>query len=333
MTNTRIDVLNIGLIVISFIAALLFPFSVFLFAYAVLGPLHYLTEINWIRSKKYFTDSSSWKWTAMLFSIGLTIPLFISHFVSSLTDSPLSAALIWFSAHTNALIFIALSISVSFVVTSNKKIRFAIAFASLIAAIFLNNAPIYILLIGALIPTIIHVYIFTLLFMISGALKSKSRLGFLSSGLMILIAIAIIFLPIDGTLYHFSDLLKSTFLENNFHVTNTIVRQALGVSDGRSFFFYETLELKVQIFIAFAYIYHYLNWFSKTTIIGWHKNLTKSSSLVILFVWLAIVILFAIDYKTGFVIALFFSFLHVILEFPVNVLSIKQLIYHFKKTA
>src|SRR5438045_6620252 len=36
-------------------AAAVAPFHVFLFAYAVLGPLHYLTEISWLHDRNYFT--------------------------------------------------------------------------------------------------------------------------------------------------------------------------------------------------------------------------------------------------------------------------------------
>ena len=32
---------------------------------------------------------------------------------------------------------------------------------------------------------------------------------------------------------------------------------------------------KVQAFLAFAYTYHYLNWFSKTLIIKWHQVAKK----------------------------------------------------------
>ena len=31
------------------------PFETFLFAYAFLGPLHYLTEISWLHDRQYFS--------------------------------------------------------------------------------------------------------------------------------------------------------------------------------------------------------------------------------------------------------------------------------------
>lgn len=82
---------------------------------------------------------------------------------------------------------------------------------------------------------------------------------------------------------------------------------------------------KFQVFIAFAYTYHYLNWFSKTSIIGWKNTLTKRSALLIGGIWLMAVSLYAYDYKTGFALLFFLSFLHVFLEFPLNWLTIKSI--------
>ena len=52
--DAQINYLNIGLMAISMIAAYVLPFEVFLFAYAFLGPLHYLTEISWLHDRQYF---------------------------------------------------------------------------------------------------------------------------------------------------------------------------------------------------------------------------------------------------------------------------------------
>ena len=55
MTLDRINYLNIGLMLISLIAAFILPFEVFLLSYAILGPLHYLTEISWLHDRQYFS--------------------------------------------------------------------------------------------------------------------------------------------------------------------------------------------------------------------------------------------------------------------------------------
>src|SRR5690606_38582002 len=53
-TTTQIDGINIGLMIISLILAYILPFELLLVSYAVLGTLHYLTEISWLHQKKYF---------------------------------------------------------------------------------------------------------------------------------------------------------------------------------------------------------------------------------------------------------------------------------------
>lgn len=54
-SGTRINLMNVGLMIFSCIAVFIMPFEVFLFAYAVMGPLHYLTEISWLHDRQYFT--------------------------------------------------------------------------------------------------------------------------------------------------------------------------------------------------------------------------------------------------------------------------------------
>ena len=58
MTAKKIDIINIFLIIISLIVAIKLPFELFLFSYAILGPLHYLTEIHWLHDKKYFVSTN-----------------------------------------------------------------------------------------------------------------------------------------------------------------------------------------------------------------------------------------------------------------------------------
>jgi hypothetical protein len=60
--DVKINSINIGLMLISCIAAFVMPFEVFLFAYAVLGPLHYLTEISWLHDRQYFAKGKYDYW-------------------------------------------------------------------------------------------------------------------------------------------------------------------------------------------------------------------------------------------------------------------------------
>jgi hypothetical protein len=51
-TADTVNYVNAGLMVLSCLAAYVFPFELFLFSYAVLGPLHYLTEISWLGAER-----------------------------------------------------------------------------------------------------------------------------------------------------------------------------------------------------------------------------------------------------------------------------------------
>ena len=83
--------------------------------------------------------------------------------------------------------------------------------------------------------------------------------------------------------------------------------------------------LIIMKFIAFAYTYHYLNWFSKTEIIAWHK-VPKQRLIIIAILWFIALGAYAYDYKTGFQCLFFLSFLHVLLELPSNIVSIKGIL-------
>src|ERR1051326_6332879 len=56
LNTDQINYLNICLMLISCVMAFIFPFELFLFSYAILGPLHYLTEISWLHDRNYFTE-------------------------------------------------------------------------------------------------------------------------------------------------------------------------------------------------------------------------------------------------------------------------------------
>ena len=85
--------------------------------------------------------------------------------------------------------------------------------------------------------------------------------------------------------------------------------------------FFSTFGIMLMRFIAFAYLYHYLNWFSKTEIIRWHK-VPKIRFIAVLGLWLIACGLYAYDYSVGLSFLFFLSFTHVLLEFPLNIVSI-----------
>ncbi len=325
MSVKQIDLLNIILILLSGLLAYMFPLELFIFAFAILGPLHYLTEINWLSKESFHIDWNKivWLTVGLMVSLILVLPKMYITFGGSL-DSILGQILLFLNKWSNTMIFFAIIGALLATVVKNNFYRIPLVLFALILAFSWNGKEDYSLILGLYVPTVIHVYFFTLLFMLYGARKNKSKLGLLSVFFALIVPIFIIYVPIDQGMYHFSDALKDIYTENRFHVTTASIAKTLGISDGTTFFFYEKMELRLMMFISFIYLYHYLNWFSKTTTIKWHKNLTTTRTVVILFLWIIMLGLFYYDFKTGFIISLFFSFLHVILELPLNMLSIRE---------
>jgi hypothetical protein len=60
-------------------------------------------------------------------------------------------------------------------------------------------------------------------------------------------------------------------------------------------------------FIAFVYKYHYLNWFSKTSVIKWHQ-VPKNILFGTLAAWLISIASYIYDYNLGLKVVFFLSF-------------------------
>ncbi len=333
MNSFKVDILNTGLIIVAFILAYFLPFELFLFSYAVLGPLHYFTEINWIKEKNYFVDNKFWIYIIGLFCLVITLPTLISlpFFEGISNNESIQYIRYTILRYDSGLFFLALVIAFAFLMFKNKTTQYVVIAFGLTIAFLLRNVTQAMILFSVFLPTIIHVYVFTLLFMWYGNLKTRARIGYFNIVLLALVPIIISVLTIDARSYHFSDTIKQIFAENNFNVINVNIYKLLGLSDGTKFFFYESVDLKVQMFIAFAYTYHYLNWFSKTTVIGWHKRLTQKRTVVIIVLWLASVALYFYSYRVGLIMLLFLSMIHVFMEFPLNIISIKTIAKSFYK--
>lgn len=319
-----IDLVNIGLIVLSLILAYLMPFGLFLFAYAVLGPLHYLTEINWLNERKLFVKHNPvWVALVMVTVALMSLPKVLQFL--NLTGSTTVLQLIeTLALASNPALVLCIWFAIVLAATDNKRVhRVGFGIGLLVFAVSFV-LPAYTMVLGLLVPTLIHVYVFTVLFMLYGAKKSNSNVGYASVLLMLMAPLLILFFEVDKGFYDIPEMAKSMFTTSGFHLTNIKIGQLLGLSDGTSFFFYGSWELKLQRFIAFAYTYHYLNWFSKTAIIGWHRGIKGNRFWFIIMLWLSIVTLFLIDYRIGFYSVLGLSFLHVLLELPLNALSIRD---------
>ena len=100
----------------------------------------------------------------------------------------------------------------------------------------------------------------------------------------------------------------------------TIQALHLGELKSREDVLYSSYGALVGRFVAYAYTYHYLNWFSKTSLIGWHKVSPWRLGAVGAF-WIVSMALYAQDYRLGLKVLYGLSFLHVFLEFPLNHVS------------
>lgn len=326
----RVDQLNIVLLLLSAFLAYQFPLELFIFAFAILGPLHYMTEINWLNTKSYyFTQNNKvWLLIGVVSSVMIVAPKLFIEYLDQ--ESALREVMIAVNSWSNGFIFATLVLAIGYQFIKRTIGWVLLGMIILAGAIFLNNLDQYTTFIGLFVPTIIHVYLFTILFMLYGAKKAKSSWGYLAVALLVLLPFAFVQINLEQHSYLFPDSLKSIYLANNFHVTPVYFAREIGISDGKTFFFYETMELRLMMFIAFIYVYHYLNWFSKTTTtINWSKSLTKKRTLAIVVIWMGLLITFYLNFRLGFLLSLFLSILHVILEFPLNMHCFKEM---FKKS-
>jgi hypothetical protein len=84
------------------------------------------------------------------------------------------------------------------------------------------------------------------------------------------------------------------------------------------------LDTRLTSLLAFVYTYHYLNWFIKAEIIDWNK-MTKQRLALVVAASGASTALYFYDYAFGFSVLLAFSLAHVVLEFPLNSVALRQL--------
>ncbi len=311
LTLNKVEIINCLMLLLSVAAACFLPFETFLFSYAVLGPLHYLTELQWLKKKDFFIPETKIFPFIILF-VFTTLLLFLNYYIFYIQITREIAGVIL------SLLF-ALCISYIVLSDSGRARVFLLGFTLLLGVVYFVK-PVFIIVVGLFLPTIIHVYIFTLLFMIAGYLKS-SNIFALTGVLMLLSApLLIYFFPLEH--------LAASDINSEKIYNSTgfkIINEWLALLFGNNTAVDTEVIIKVQIFIAFAYSYHYLNWFSKTSVIGWAKTLELKKMILILGIWILSIALYLYNYQTGLMVLFILSMIHVLAEFPLNVLSIKTI--------
>ena len=307
MNTKNIDLANIALMIISCVAAFVIPFELFLFSYAVLGPLHYLTEITWLHKRDYFTNGKfDYIWLVILCSV-----LFLLTFVFTGNAEA-----------SNFMIYLAFASALGFILFKDLlwKILFVII-AAFLGGLIVNTQSFFFLF-AVFLPTLIHVFIFTGLFILLGALKNKSVTGIISLVVFSICAVSFFVLFPQFSFYKVSDYAQKTLVESGFSMVNQSFIHIFNLgTTTRETIFTSSIGFGIMRFIAFAYTYHYLNWFSKTSVIKWHL-IPKRWLTSVIVLWLGSIALYAYDYKTGLIALYFLSMLHVFLEFPLNYRSV-----------
>lgn len=352
LRENKINYLNIGLIILSIFAAFVMPFETFLFAYAFLGPLHYLTEISWLHDRQYFAKSKYDFIPLLMIGLIITYDYFASKYGFSKSFTTMYSDLNLYGK----LLTLALAASILFALVKNiwvKIISIVLLFAFIDQwfapnSVDIQGNPIFkgssaTFAVTSLVPTLIHVYIFTGLFMLYGSLKSRNVSG-LVSVLFFIAAPIILWNLIPGQsmvpITHYGreayyaggdgfwDLNLSLIKE--FNLTELPVKKgyvdmygdpAIDAKASLPIIFESKVGITLMRIIAFAYLYHYLNWFSKTEVIRWHQ-VPKVRFAVVVFLWLVACGLYSYNYSLGLTYLFFLSFCHVLLEFPLNIVSI-----------
>jgi hypothetical protein len=185
--------------------------------------------------------------------------------------------------------------------------------ALVLTAVMLSNGA-SIAVVGILLPTLIHVSLFTLVFMMLGAFRSGQRVQWVLVALY-LAAIALVLLAPPSA----ATLIPSFAAAGHNYFAN------VGPALGRLFGIPNLLlDTRLTSLLAFIYTYHYLNWFIKAEVIRWNAMSRRRLALVIA-ASAASTALYFYDYAFGFTALLALSLAHIVLEFPLNSLALRQL--------
>ncbi|HYM59615.1 MAG TPA: hypothetical protein VEZ11_01840 [Thermoanaerobaculia bacterium] len=304
LSPARLNHLNSVLMVATCVAAYIAPFHLFLLAYAVLGPLHYFTEISWLYDHDFFAPRrTARRWWLVLVAMAMAA-LMVGYISNDLLHHPVPPV------YEIAFVYLAFGTALML-----HYVRYSVTAAALIAillaAVALSSDYRAYFVVAYLLVTIAHVLLFTATFVLYGCLKTKSWSALLSLAVFVVCAASFFVYTPSGVAPPESIRGIYAFLEP----LNVQLLKLFGFPPGR---IYDTLgAMVVMRFIAFAYTYHYLNWFSKTSIIRWHA-IPRWRAVGIIALWLAAIGLYYYDYAAGLAVLYLVNLLHVLLEFPLN---------------
>ena len=146
------DAAHLGLMLSALGLDYLLLFELLLIAYTVLGPAHYLTGISWLHDRRYFFSA---KPIAMLFAAGAVAAV-------SMPGAPDSGLLIWVA-------LVGAALSIGGVGWMQRGVLLAVLIAVTVALVTGRD---FVAVSAVLLPTLIPVSVFTLVFMMLGAHRS-----------------------------------------------------------------------------------------------------------------------------------------------------------------
>jgi len=284
---SRINYYNIAAMLAASCLAVLIPFELVLLSYAILGPGHYLTEISWLNGRQFFTPKK--------YDVLIVIAVAVIAFLLRVPYA--------------YVVFYLFGLAFILLITQSVIYRIPAFALVIVAGYFLLDGNILQTIFGLYVPTLIHVYFFTGAFMLFGALKDKNVSGYLAFIVFLAcpVLLCVLFPGRHATVSGWAITNYGDFGRLN---STTLRNPHLDI-------FNNPFSIILTRLIAFAYTYHYLNWFSKTQVINWHK-MTVKRSVIIGIIWAASIALYFYNYRIGIKWLFMLSLAHVILEFPLN---------------
>jgi hypothetical protein len=294
-SESLVDGSHLALMLAVLLLAFVLPFELVVFSYAVLGPAHYLTEISWLHERRYFLPNR-------LFAVAL------------LAATALMVLLRGNFAATSFILIFSLSVSGALAFSADLTSRaMIIAVGSLLGLILASYGPAA-FFVAIMIPSLVHVSLFTFVFIWIGYLQTGSRFQLLLACIYVLSVTMILLYPPAASPSGEIAALASRY----FGGLNGVLADLLGKER-------IPLDGRLAGLLSFVYTYHYLNWFIKVRVISWHK-VPKPRLVAIAAFSAGATGIYLYDYGLGLTVLFSLSLLHVVLEFPLNAISLRRLV-------
>jgi hypothetical protein len=290
----RTDVAHFALMLAALALSYVLPFELVLLSYVFLGPAHYLTEISWLHDRGYFLPHR-----------GIAVGLIVIALAASFLESAF-----WFGV----IVWTAFVLSALLAGARTALQGMVLVMAALVTTVFLYSRGPGFAIVGVLLPTLVHVSLFTFVFMLLGAMRSRSPAQFALVAAYVAAIVLIMAVPPSSatTIPALAKLAHESF----GNVPQALGR-ALGMPDLK-------LDSRITGLLSFVYTYHYLNWFIKAEVIRW-ADVPKARLVAVAALSVAATAFYFYDYVLGFALLLSLSLTHVLLEFPLNSISLRQI--------